>query len=226
MFWENRDSGFISRPKISFVPKPKRVVLNKDSSDDEQETKNRKSESKQLAILASKEEPVKETADILPFEEPTVPDDNDFEANHQEEFDSWVEREKTRIRNEIVKIAEKLVEQRKTDRNKNLDDKTLEEIKKSNRKKKGKMLFMQKYYHKGAFSIDGDERANELANRDFLEPVGNDMIDKSILPDILVTRGDEPAIKKGKTKWTHLANEDTTNPQYRKTMAFLARGKK
>lgn len=40
---------------------------------------------------------------------------------------------------------------------------------------------MQKYYHKGAFYMDDEE----LLQRDFNMPVGEELVDKSVLPNIL-----------------------------------------
>jgi microfibrillar-associated protein 1 len=48
---------------------------------------------------------------------------------------------------------------------------------------------MQKYYHKGAFYQQDDETAaNDLANRDFNLPTGEDKGDKSVMPSILQKR--------------------------------------
>ena len=74
---------------------------------------------------------------------------------------------------------------------------------------------MQKFYHKGAF-FQGDEgsgltkQQQELLNRDYNMPTGDDKMDKSVLPAVLQKRRGEFG-KKGNSKWTHLADQDTTN---------------
>ena len=66
---------------------------------------------------------------------------------------------------------------------------------------------MQKYYHKGVFYQDKD---SDVLNRDFNMPVGEDKMDKSVLPAVLQKRRGDMG-KRGQSKWTHLTNEDTTN---------------
>lgn len=44
--------------------------------------------------------------------------------------------------------------------------------------------FMQRFYHKGAF-FQGDQDANPLFSRDYNMPVGEDKMDKSVLPAVL-----------------------------------------
>jgi microfibrillar-associated protein 1 len=75
---------------------------------------------------------------------------------------------------------------------------------------------MQKYFHKGAYSVDeANPKAEELRGRDFTEPVGADQIDETLLPERMQVRGEDYQ-KKGRTKWTNLRAEDTTTEEYRK----------
>ena len=92
---------------------------------------------------------------------------------------------------------------------------------------KPKLGFMQKYYHKGAFFQEaaddafGTASTHEIYARDFSAATGSDRgVDKSALPKAMQVRGDKFG-KVGQTKWTHLANEDTSRlaterPQHRK----------
>lgn len=68
---------------------------------------------------------------------------------------------------------------------------------------KSKYRFLQKYYHKGAFYTDDAV----LKRRDYGEAVERDRIDRDTLPSVLQVRDFG---KRGKSKWTHLTNEDTT----------------
>jgi len=79
------------------------------------------------------------------------------------------------------------------------DRKKLEE----QEKPKPKMLFMQKYYHKGAFYQDQEI----LKNRDFSEPTERDRINKELLPAVMRVKNFG---RSGQTKYTHLADQDTS----------------
>jgi microfibrillar-associated protein 1 len=75
------------------------------------------------------------------------------------------------------------------------------------RQTKQKWKFMQKYYHKGAFFQEGADGKDDIYRRDFSEPTGEDKMDKSILPKVMQVKHFG---RSGRTKWTHLVNEDTT----------------
>lgn len=79
----------------------------------------------------------------------------------------------------------------------------------TNKKEKVAYKFMQRFYHKGAF-FQGDQETNPLFGRDYNMPVGEDKMDKSVLPAVLQKRRSQ-AGQKGNSKWTHLTAEDTTN---------------
>ncbi|CAH8383775.1 unnamed protein product [Eruca vesicaria subsp. sativa] len=94
---------------------------------------------------------------------------------------------------------------------------------------KKKWNFMQKYYHKGAFfQADPDDEAGSVGTdgifqRDFSEPTGEDRLDKSILPKVMQVKHFG---RSGRTKWTHLVNEDTTdwsNPKFDEAIDYLTK---
>lgn len=76
---------------------------------------------------------------------------------------------------------------------------------------KPKWVFMQKYYHKGVFYMDEDSTKNnkeDVRNRDYASaPTLEDTVDKGRLPQVLQVRNFG---KKGRTKYTHLLDQDTT----------------
>lgn len=69
-------------------------------------------------------------------------------------------------------------------------------------KEHGDRGFLQKYYHKGAFYQD-----QEILSRDYSAPTLEDKFDRSVLPEVMQVRNFGKA---GRTKWTHLAKEDTS----------------
>lgn len=74
-------------------------------------------------------------------------------------------------------------------------------------KEKPKWNFLQKYYHKGAFYRTFDE--NDISAKwDFNKPTLEDKFDKTILPKVMQVKNFGKA---GRTKYTHLVDQDTTN---------------
>lgn len=108
-----------------------------------------------------------------------------------------------------------------TDEERARDDKRIGKYKQD---QKSAYRFMQKYYTVGIFNRDDDD---PLFKRDYNMAVGEDLFDKSALPTIKhVRRGEEH--KKGKSKYTHLVAEDTTNfdPDWATPEEIQARHKK
>ncbi|KAL2541878.1 microfibrillar-associated protein-related [Abeliophyllum distichum] len=54
----------------------------------------------------------------------------------------------------------------------------------------------------------GTAKAENIYTRDFSDPTGEDKMDKTILPKVMQVKHFG---RSGRTKWTHLVNEDTTD---------------
>jgi microfibrillar-associated protein 1 len=145
------------------------------------------------------------------FEEPEAPETNDFQSNQDEEYKLWTQREIKRLEEEIRKESKKRLENLKIEEEISESEENLQTIVQS---KNSKMKFMQKYYHKGSYFEDLNERSQELSQRNFTEPTGFDLVDKEILPSPMIARGND-MFKKGRSKWTNLQNEDTTSKEPR-----------
>ena len=78
------------------------------------------------------------------------------------------------------------------------------EIEEGREKTRGKMEFMQKYYHKGAFYQD-----DELLKRNYNVATAEEHRNKEVLPKSLQVRSGELG-RASRTKWTHLSAEDTS----------------
>lgn len=77
------------------------------------------------------------------------------------------------------------------------------------RENKAKWKFLQKYYHKGAFYMDTSsvKTGADVRAKDYSAPTAEDKIDKERLPQIMQVKNFG---KKGRTKYTHLVDQDTT----------------
>lgn len=77
-------------------------------------------------------------------------------------------------------------------------------------KEKAKWNFLQKYYHKGVFYMDEDSvkrEAGDVRAQEFDAPTLEDKVDKSSLPAIMQVK---KFGMRGRTKYTHLVDQDTT----------------
>jgi microfibrillar-associated protein 1 len=155
-------------------------------------------------------------------EDTTMPDDSD-DINQEQEYEEWKIREFRRIKKALEEDEIKLKERLEIERRRNLTDEQRKEenlrlgTDETAKPVKSKLRFLQKYYHKGAYyQHEAAQDTNNIFNRDYNLPTWQDKIDRSNLPKIKqVRRGDEH--KSGRTKYTHLTAEDTTNfdPKYK-----------
>ena len=139
-------------------------------------------------------------------------DDLDPEA----EYAAWKLRELKRIKRdrEAIEAHEKELEE--IERRKNLteeerkaEDDAFLAKQKEEKDSKGKMSYMQKYYHKGAFFQD-DSKAQGLDRRDIMgSRFADDVQNRELLPQALQIRDMTKLGKRGATKYKDLKSEDT-----------------
>ncbi|CAB76265.1 Microfibrillar-associated protein family protein [Schizosaccharomyces pombe] len=129
----------------------------------------------------------------------------------QSEYELWKLRHLLRKKRDKEKSLElerekMAIEERRLMNSEEREAQDLKDAEASRRgKKKSSMQFLQKYYHKGAFYQNEDI----VSKRDYSEATEGEVLNKDLLPKPMQIRGDLFA-KAGQTRWTHLANEDTT----------------
>jgi microfibrillar-associated protein 1 len=151
-----------------------------------------------------------------PEQEVNTDDELDLESDKA----TWKLRELKRIRRERLLIEEQEREREEIERRRNMtaeereaEDREYIESQKEDLEGRGKMAYMQKYFHKGAFfnnAGEEDEEVKAVLNRDlagarFVDEAG----DKSVLPEYMRIRDMTQLGRKGRTKYKDLKQEDT-----------------
>jgi microfibrillar-associated protein 1 len=227
--------------KPVFVPKNNRETLTEREileaealeaeEKEHQRLELRREETKKLVQQRLAEEEAAEAAVLAgprELEEIITDDDEEDGDKMEEQFGAWKVRELGRLMKDWEvsqkEEEEQLEKQRwlhmsEAQRNAHAillkQDKMKEDGGSGDGDGKKKWTFMQKYFHKGAFyqtaADDKEEEAlvaEALARRDFSAPTGHDKMDKSKLPSVMQVKDWG---KRNRSKWTHLADEDTTD---------------
>jgi len=144
-------------------------------------------------------------------EEVVDTDDEDDETAQEKEFELWKLRELQRIRRDREERDKWRAEQTEVERRRQMTDEELAAEKRKNKegvKDRKFMKYLQKYYHKGAFY---QEELGDLGKQhEWTAPTGEDRyVDKTTLPKVMQVKNFGRA---GRTKYTHLKNEDTSRP--------------
>lgn len=145
-------------------------------------------------------------------EEVNDEDDVDPEA----EYAAWKLRELKRIRREREAIEEREREREEIERRRNLteeerkaEDEAWIAKQKEEKDGRGKMAYLQKYFHKGAFYQD-ESHEQGLDRRDIMGArFADDIKNRDLLPQALQMRDMTKLGKKGATKYKDLRSEDT-----------------
>ncbi|XP_031561398.1 microfibrillar-associated protein 1-like [Actinia tenebrosa] len=130
--------------------------------------------------------------------------------NDEEAYEAWKLRELKRIKRDRDERDQIEKERLETERIRGMSEEQRRLEFKTNPKQvtnksvKGKYKFLQKYYHRGAFFLDEE---NTVYKRDFATPTLEDHFDKTILPKVMQVKNFG---RSGRTKYTHLADQDTT----------------
>ena len=152
-------------------------------------------------------------------------DDEDVDAEEVNDADdidpeteraAWKLRELKRVKRDREAIEEAEKEREEIERRRNLtkeereaEDREYLEQQKEEREGKGKMGYMQKYFHKGAFFQD-DAKAEGLDRRDIMgSRYQDDVVNRELLPEYMQIRDMTRLGRKGRTKYKDLKSEDT-----------------
>uniref|UniRef100_A0A5K3FMM5 MFAP1 domain-containing protein n=1 Tax=Mesocestoides corti TaxID=53468 RepID=A0A5K3FMM5_MESCO len=213
----------VGAPKLKpvFVRKQERVTLQAKQRADqiakeaEEETKRLADERRRDTLKLLEAEIRREAEEARAMKDELEALDSDDAAGdpqkEQEEYELWKVRELKRIRRDRETREAIERERAEVERVRNMTDaerqaefrKNPKEV--TNKAVKGKYKFLQKYFHRGAFFVQTDE--DKLYQRDFSKPTLEDHFDKTKLPPVLRVKNFGRA---GRTKYTHLVDQDTT----------------
>ncbi|EOY10485.1 hypothetical protein QUC31_009971 [Theobroma cacao] len=216
----------IAMVKPVFVPKSERdTIAERERLEAEEraieEAEKRKLEHRKVETRQIVVEKIREDEEIqknMELEANVADVDTDDEVNEAEEYEAWKAREIARIKRDREEREAMIKEKEEIEKVRNMTEEERREWERKNPKPapppKQKWKFMQKYYHKGAFfQAEADDPAaavgaDNIYHRDFSGPTGEDKMDKTILPKVMQVKHFG---RSGRTKWTHLVNEDTTD---------------
>jgi microfibrillar-associated protein 1 len=197
--------------KPTFVKKDQRVTeqekerLRLQDEHAEQQRRLQEAERRKESHFMAAEEIKREFSQANAANE--VPDIDDTDGLDDEaEYGAWKVRELKRLIRDKNTQEELEKEQAEIERRRNMTDderaQELAEQEEARLTEKPQMKFLQRYYHKGAFYQDMD-----ILKRDYSAPTGADTINRALLPEVMQVKNFG---KKGRTKYTHLADQDTS----------------
>ncbi|OCH88823.1 hypothetical protein OBBRIDRAFT_733666 [Obba rivulosa] len=214
---EEEESEEEERPKIQFRPVfvPKRAratiaekeALAQDTEEaiqkKELEAEERRKQSHAMVAESIRRELLEKE------KEDQIPDVDDTDGlDPAGEFEAWRLRELARIKRDKEAALARELEREEVERRRALPEEQrlredLARAEQSRKEKpKGQQKFLQKYWHKGAFRQDDEI----LTRHDYTEATES-TVDVTLLPKVMQVRNFG---KRGRTKYTHLLDQDTT----------------
>nr|CAG4648740.1 EOG090X08WT [Polyphemus pediculus] len=218
---EYTDSEEETGPRLKpvFVSKKDRITIAERDRELQKE-KQLEIESKKMA-----EERRRQTVKIVEEQlrkEMQTKDEKDIESgilsvltdgeDEETEYESWKLRELRRIKRDREEREAEEKERQEIERLRNMtEEERRAELKNNpkvvtNKAPKGKYKFLQKYFHRGAFYLDQED---QVYQRDFAVPTLEDHFDKTVLPKVMQVKNFG---RSGRTKYTHLVDQDTSQP--------------
>lgn len=209
----DEESGL--RLKPVFVRKNDRVTIQErerlleENEMTEEKVKKVADDRKKQAVKMVSEivrEELKEEQGIANEDDLIITDDE----NDEEEYEAWKVRELRRIKRDKEEREMRIKEKEELEKIRNMTEDERRELMRRNPKTitnkgtKGKYKFLQKYYHRGAFFMDKEE---EVYKRDFSDATLEDHFNKTVLPKVMQVKNFG---RSGRTKYTHLVDQDTT----------------
>ncbi|CAO3637184.1 unnamed protein product [Cunninghamella echinulata] len=212
---ESEEDTLKRMPKPMFIPKTHRATIL------QQEKLQREAEEREQRLAEEMEKRKEESHNMLAEElkrenekavESDVEEDVDDTdgLNEEEEFEAWKIRELKRVKRDREERIAREKEEEELERRREMpeEERLKEDMERANEtrdKDKGEFTYMQKYYHKGAYYQDMND---EVFKRDYSAPTINEVRNKELLPEVMQVKNFG---LQGRTKYTHLAAEDTTD---------------
>ncbi|CAG8728068.1 30715_t:CDS:2, partial [Racocetra persica] len=194
-------------PRETILEKERKEKLEEEAEAKRlQELEERKKESHSMVAEVIQKELQKTVKEEIGVNEV---DDTDG-LDEQAEYEAWKLRELKRIKRDKEEREAREKEQEEIERRRNMSEEQrlaedMSRVREQRDKKPhGQYKFLQKYYHKGAFYLNPDEK---IFKRDYTEATPDEAAHKELLPKVMQVKNFGRA---GQTKWTHLADQDTS----------------
>jgi len=196
------------RDRVTLLEREKRDEKEKEVEEDKKRTTEiRRKETLKIIEQDNKKELEKD----MDIDDKLMYSINTDDENDEAEYEGWKIRELKRIKKQREDRDQTDKEKEEIERVRNMTEEERRAEFRANPKKitnkasKGKYKFLQKYYHRGAFYLNEE---SDVYSRDFSNPTLEDHFDKTILPKVMQVKNFG---RSGRTKYTHLVDQDTTS---------------
>ncbi|KAK4631029.1 Microfibrillar-associated protein 1 [Fulvia fulva] len=217
------------RPMLApkFISKAKRAQQESTRSVDDQAAEMeriRKEKADEMLQMQMERDAAARKAGKKNWDDDDVPDMDDVDdtdgLDPEAEHAAWKLRELKRVRRDRQALIAQEKEREEIERRRNMtaeereaEDRGYLAAQAEEKEGKGKMQYMQKYFHKGAFFNNDEEQDEEVKaalNRDLAGyRLQDEAADKGVLPEYMRIRDSTKLGKSGRSKYKDLKSEDT-----------------